>query len=207
MNQRTRCTPTRSISGSQFGRSYWVSPPANVCLGAMTAASAMPAVTEQDEIATTLQLLKGARSSCRALGKSWKNSPRLGLHRVGRRTPRARRSVESVVAELTRANDVADRAAALDFFREALYELLAPTSIAPRSSRPAGRHGLLEVVAGITGSSFDFAACEVEADVPKRDPRDAHRRRRGRRRRASAARATESRAPRAAAARPARDRR
>jgi len=85
-------------------------------------------------------------------------------------------SSESVVAELTRANDVADRAAALDFFREALYELLAPTSmlLGPRDLRAAT--AVLEVVAGITGGSFEFAACEVEAEVPKRDPRDAHRR-------------------------------
>lgn len=82
----------------------------------------------------------------------------------------------AVVDELTRANDVADRAAALDFFRDALYELLAPTSMVfgPRDLRAAT--AVLEVAAGITVGSFDFAPCEVEADVPKRDPRSAHRR-------------------------------
>ncbi|RKQ93385.1 hypothetical protein C8N24_3248 [Solirubrobacter pauli] len=85
-------------------------------------------------------------------------------------------SSDSIVAELTRAKDVADRAAALAFFRDALYELLAPTSmlLGPRDLRAAT--AVLEVAAGITGSSFDFAACEVEAEVPTRDPRNAHRR-------------------------------
>ena len=87
-------------------------------------------------------------------------------------------SSSSVVAELTRANDVADRAAALDFFRETLYELLAPTSmlLGPRDLRAAT--AVLEVVAGITGDSFNFSVCEVESEVPKRDPRSAHRTRR-----------------------------
>ncbi|MDA0181279.1 hypothetical protein OJ997_13310 [Solirubrobacter phytolaccae] len=87
-------------------------------------------------------------------------------------------SSSSIVDELTRATDVADRAAALDFYRYALYDLLAPTAmlLGPRDLRAAT--AALEVAAGLTIGSFNFSACEVETEVPKRDPRSAHRRRR-----------------------------
>jgi hypothetical protein len=84
----------------------------------------------------------------------------------------------AIVDELTRANDVADRAAALDFYRDALYELLAPTSMLLGRRDLQAATAVLETAAGITVGGFDFAPCEVETDVPKRDPRDAHRRRR-----------------------------
>lgn len=85
-------------------------------------------------------------------------------------------SSSAVVEQLTRAHDVADRAAALDFFRDALYELLAPTSLLFGARDLRAATAVLEAAAGITLGSFDFAPCEVEADVPKRDPRAAHRR-------------------------------
>jgi hypothetical protein len=90
-------------------------------------------------------------------------------------------SSTSIVAELTRASDVADRAAALDFFRDALHELLVPTSMLLEPRDLAAATAVLEVVAGITGGSFNFAPGEVEAEVPRRDPRSAHRRSRRRR--------------------------
>lgn len=85
-------------------------------------------------------------------------------------------STSGILDDLTRANDVADRAAAIDFLREAFHELLAPISLllGPRDLRAAT--AAIEAAANITATRFDFAPCDVEAEVPRRDPRAAHRR-------------------------------
>jgi hypothetical protein len=85
-------------------------------------------------------------------------------------------STSGILDDLTRAHDVADRGAAVDFLRDAFLELLAPMTLllSPRDVRAAT--AVLEAAANITTTRFDFAPCEVEADVPRRDPRTAHRR-------------------------------
>jgi hypothetical protein len=85
-------------------------------------------------------------------------------------------STSTILDALTRAHDVADRAAAVAFLRDAFHELLAPVSLllAPRDLRAATT--AIEAAANIAATRFDFAPCEVEADVPRRDPRSVHRR-------------------------------
>ena len=85
-------------------------------------------------------------------------------------------STSGILDDLTRANDVADRSAAVDFLREAFLELLAPLSqlLGPRDLRAAT--AAIEAAVNITATRFDFAACDVKAEVPRRDPRTAHRR-------------------------------
>lgn len=85
-------------------------------------------------------------------------------------------STGGVLDDLTRANDVADRAAATDFLRDAFYELLAPMSLVLGQRDLKAATAVLEAATNITLQSFDFAPCQVEADVPQRDPRSAHRR-------------------------------
>ncbi|MBE2317843.1 hypothetical protein DVA67_017810 [Solirubrobacter sp. CPCC 204708] len=85
-------------------------------------------------------------------------------------------STSGILDDLTRAHDVADRGAAVEFLREAFHELLAPLSLllGPRELRAAT--AAVEAAANITATRFDFAPCDVEAEVPRRDPRTAHRR-------------------------------
>jgi hypothetical protein len=85
-------------------------------------------------------------------------------------------STSAVLNDLTRAHDVADRAAAVEFLREAFHELLAPVSLllGPRDLRAATT--AIEAAANLAATRLDFAPCEAEADVPRRDPRSAHRR-------------------------------
>ena len=85
-------------------------------------------------------------------------------------------STSGILDDLTRAHDVADRSAAVEFLREAFLELLAPLSLllGPRDLRAAT--AAIEAAVNITVTGFDFAACDVEAEVPRRDPRTAHRR-------------------------------
>jgi HD domain len=85
-------------------------------------------------------------------------------------------SAGGILDDLTRANDVADRAAATDFLRDALYELLAPTSMLFGERDLRAATAVLEAAASITIGGWSFVPCEVEAEVPRRDPRNAHRR-------------------------------
>ena len=84
-------------------------------------------------------------------------------------------STSGILDDLTRAHDVADRTAAVDFLRDAFYELLAPLSLllGPRDLRAAT--AVIEAAVNITVTRFDFAPCEVEP-APRPDPRAAHRR-------------------------------
>jgi hypothetical protein len=85
-------------------------------------------------------------------------------------------SASGILDDLTRANDVADRAAATDFLRDALYELLAPTSMLLGERDLRAATAVLEAAASITIGGWTFAPCDVEAEVPRRDPRSVHRR-------------------------------
>ena len=84
-------------------------------------------------------------------------------------------STSGILDDLTRAYDVPDREAAIEHLTDAFYELLAPMSmlLGPREIRTAT--AVLEAAANMVDARFDFAPCDV-VPVPRRDPREAHRR-------------------------------
>jgi hypothetical protein len=77
--------------------------------------------------------------------------------------------------DLTRARDVPDRAAALEYLHDAYHDLLAPLPLLLGARDLRAATAVIETASNIVTQSFAFAPCEV-VPPPRSDPRDQHRR-------------------------------